>query len=520
MQNKILLIYPTPITEAYIHLGIVGQILQDNGFEVGLIENTFKKPLTPIDIANYAKANGYDKVLITMMTIDVLMVYETIRRLKKEKIEVTVFGAHPTDCPEECIENGADIVIRNEMEGTLLELCNYWKGTRKLKDILGLTYKSGNTIAHTSFRPRINLDWLPHPNLELFDKDLFVGEDGLIKGFHRVFTSRGCPGKCTFCDHKVYEQQMKYHPVEHMLEYVKMVRDKYGITTFSIADDCFMMNHDRVRQFAKGMKEMGVMWRANSRANLVNPEILKDMKDSGCHSIAFGIETADPESLERVKKFVRLENQFTSVKMAHEAGLEVYACMMTGFPWETEKHVQSQIDYVKKTWNDVSLYQVSGSLMPFPGTEIYTEYAKQYGFENYWLRQEYQDFGIQIYQNCMNPLANSCFYQRYLFDDTYIQEEKFFKYSDGYKAKVREFVFLVGEHNLEFMFPGQKIRQKIILLLARLSAWGYDHFPNLEKKVGGWWFDKFHSVDRRAGIEKRRDKRRGFVKNKNYTNPN
>jgi anaerobic magnesium-protoporphyrin IX monomethyl ester cyclase len=520
MDKKILLIYPTPITEAYIHLGIIAAILQEKGFEVGILENTFKKPLTAMDMANYAKMNGYNVAMICMLTIDVLMVYELFRRLKKEKIQVVTAGPHPTDCPEECIENGADIVIRNELEGTLLELIEYWKGKKDLSEILGLTYKEGSQIYQTSYRPRINLDWIPHPNLELFDHELFKGDDGLIKGFHRVFTSRGCPGKCTFCDHKVYEQQMKYHPVEHMLEYVKMVRDKYGITTFSIADDCFMMDHDRVRQFCKGMKELGVMWRANSRANLVTPEILKEMKNSGCHSIAFGIETADSESLERVKKFVRLENQFTSVKMAHEAGLEVYACMMTGFPWETEKHVQSQIDYVKKTWNDVSLYQVSGSLMPFPGTEIYAEYAEKCGFEKYWLRPEYQDFGIQIYQNCMNPLANSCFYQRYLFDDTYIQEEKFFKYTQGYKDKVREFVFLVGKHNLEFMFPNQPIKQKLILLLSRLSAWGYDKFPNLEKKIGGFLFDKFHSADRRAKIEKRRDQRRGFVKNKGYSNPN
>jgi anaerobic magnesium-protoporphyrin IX monomethyl ester cyclase len=517
MQNKILLLYPTPITEAYIHLGIIGAVLKERGFEVGLLENTFKKTLSPIDISTYAKSNGYTKVLITMMTIDVLMVYETIRRLKKEKIEVILFGPHPTDCPEECIEHGADIVIRNEMEGTLIELCEYWKGEKELKDIIGITTKDFSNEP----RPRIDLDWLPHPDLELFDKELFLGEDGLVKGFHRVFTSRGCPGRCTFCDHKMYEQKMKYHDIDKIVEYIKMVREKYGITTFSIGDDCFLMGHDRVRDFCKKIKALGgITWRANSRANLVNPELLAEMKDAGCHSIAFGIETADPESLIKVKKGVLLRDQERSVKITHEAGLETYACLMTGFPWEEVKHVQSQIDYVKKTWDYVSLYQVSGCIMPFPGTEIYAEYAKNCGFENYWLRPDYQDFGIQIYQNCLNPYKNSYYYQRCLFDDTYIQEDKFFKYTKEYKAKVREFVFLVGKHNLEFMFPGQKLKQKWILFISGLSAWGYDKFPGLEKSVIGFLFELFHSKDRRAGIEKRRDKRRGFVKNKGYSNPN
>jgi hypothetical protein len=70
------------------------------------------------------------------------------------------------------------------------------------------------------------------------------------------------------------------------------------------------------------------------------------------------------------------------------------------------------------------------------------------------------------------------------------------------------------------MFPKKKLRQKWILLLSKLSMIGYDHFPNLEKKVGGYLFDKFHKEDRRTKIEKTRDKRRGFVKHKTYTNPN
>lgn len=516
MDKKILLIYPTPITEAYIHLGIVGKILEDRGFGVGILENTFKEPLSPADFALYTKNNGYNIVMITMMTIDVLLVYEIVKLLKKQNIEVVMFGPHPTDRPEECIENGADIVIRNEMEGTLVELCDYWKGKRELSNILGITTKKVSTPQ----RPRINLDWLPDPDLELFDRGLFKGDDGLIKGFHRLFTSRGCPGKCTFCDSKVYAQTMKYHSIDRIINYIKMVSSKYGITTFSISDDCFLMDHKRVYEFCDNVKKITpkITWRAGSRANLVTPEILKAMKDSNCHSIAFGIETADPETLVRVKKGVLLKNQESSVKMAHEAGLEVYACLMTGFPWETPKHVQSQIDYVNKVWKYVSLFQVSGSLVPFPGTEIYEEFKDQYGFEDYWLRPKYQDFGIQVYQNCLNPLKTSCFYQRYLFDDTYIQEEKFFKYTKEYKAKVREFVFIVGKHNLEFMFSGQPIKQKIILFLSRLSALVYDLFPNLEKSVGGFLFKLFHSKDRRAGIEKRRDRRRGIVKT--YDNPN
>ncbi len=255
-------------------------------------------------------------------------------------------------------------------------------------------------------------------------------------------------------------------------------------------------------------------WRPNSRANLVDSELLQAMKESGCHSIALGLESGDPETLRLIGKGVTLEQNIQAPKLAHKAGLEVYGCLMTGFPWETEKHIENQIKLIYELWDSVSLFQVSGSLMPFPGAAIYRMYAKKYGLEKYWLKPEYQDFGIQVYQNALNPFRVSTFYQRYLFDDTYIQEEKFFKYTKEYKKKIREFVFTVGKHNLEFMFPNQPIKQKFILLLSRLSALGYDLSPNLERSVGGFLFELFHSEDRRAGIEKRRDKRRGIVKNR------
>ena len=519
-DKKVLLIYPTPITEAPIHFGIIAALLEQKGFETRIIVNTFKKPLQPRDFVNYARNNLCKRAMISMMTIDVLMVYDIVRVLKRADIEVVIAGPHPTDCPEECLNHFVDIVVRNELEGTLMDIMDYWEGKKELKDILGISYKEGNEIIHNPSRPRIDLDWLPNPKLDIFNQELFKEKDGLIKGFHRLFTSRGCPGRCTFCDHKVYEQTMKYHPIEKIMEYIKMVVEKYGITTFSIADDCFTLDHKRVYKFCEEIKKIKpkITFRVNSRANLVNLELLKTLKEAGCHSIAFGIESNDPETLIKVKKGILPKQNINAVKMAHGVGLEVYACLMTGFPWETTKHIQNQIDYIHEVWNDVSLFQVAGSLTPFPGTEIYREYAKQYGFENYWLKPEYQDFGTQIYQNALNPYRVSTFYQRYLFDDTYIQEDKFFKYTPEYKKKIKEFVFEVGRHNLEFMFPNQKLKQKWILFLSKLSMRLYEKYPKLEKNVGGLLFELFHSKDRRAGIEKRRDKRRGFVKH--YDNPN
>lgn len=494
-MKNFLLIYPTQVTEAPMTLAMLGAVLKQEGWKVHTLVNTFKKPLTLVDFVRKAKEVRADFVGISMITFDVLAVYEIVRTLKTFGFKVIMGGAHPTVCPQECIEAGADCVVIGE-------------GEESLRDIVQGKIKSGIIPR----KPRLDISSLPQPDLSVFDHDLFKDGEGFIKGFHRIYTSRGCPGYCTFCDWRVFGQKFKEYDIKEVFEEIKRRKREYGLNSFSIADDCFTVNSDRVFQFCELMKGTSINWRANSRANLVNQKMLFAMKEAGCHSIAFGLESGDPETLERIKKGVSLSDNIRAPKMAHRAGLEVYGCLMAGFPWETSKHTENQITFIREVWNDVSLFQVSGSLMPFPGSVIYHQYAKEFGFEKFWLKPEYQKFGIQVYQNVQNPFAVSNFYQRYFFDDTYIQNEYFFKYSLEYKASIKKMVKEIGRHNLAFMFKGQPIKQKFYYRIGETSMAVASRFPNLEKNVIGNLFSG------RSKIEKIRDKRRGIAKS--YTNPN
>jgi len=447
------------------------------------------------DFVRGAESYNPDFIGISIITFRVLFVYKLIRALKEKGFTIIVGGTHPTDCPEEAIKNGADVVVQGEGEDVLRE----W-----LKD----TSKRG-ILAR---KPPVDLAKLPKPDLSIFDLNAFKGEDDFIKGLHRIYTSRGCPGRCTFCDWQVFAQNFRYYPIATVIEQVKERIEKYGIKSFTIADDCFTTNKDYVYEFCREIGKLGVAWRANSRANLVDRTLLEAMRKSGCRQVSFGLESGDEETLIKIKKGVSLRHNIQAPKLAHEAGLEVYACLMTGFPWETTKSVKNQIKFIREIKDAVSLFQVSGSLMPFPGSAVYKEFAKQYGFENYWLSPKYQEVGIQVYQNRENPLSASTFYQRYLFDDTYIQEDYFFKYAKDYKNAVKEMVLEIGRHNMLFMFKGQLIKQKMCFMLARLSMGLYGLFPNFEKKVGGVVFEIFNKKGERSGIEKLRDKRRGYSK--------
>ncbi|MFA6923653.1 MAG: radical SAM protein [Bacteroidales bacterium] len=498
-MKKLLFIYPTMITEAPMTLAMLSSVAKQEGWNTKACINTFKRPLTIEDFVFSAKKYGADLVGISMITFEVLFVYKLVKSLKDAGFKVIIGGSHPTDVPEECIKYGADVVIVGEGEYVLRDILKEWPDVKT-----GIRER----------KPYIkNLDDLSLPDLDIFDINDFGDKNGFIKGFHRIYTSRGCPSFCTFCDWQVFKQEWRVLSVKKIIEDIRRRSEKYDLNSFAIADDCFTVDHKRVYEFCNEIVKITpkIEWRASSRANLVNAELLKAMREANCFSIAFGLESGDAETLKKTAKSVTLEENIRGPWLAHEAGLEVYGCLMTGFPWETTQSIQNQIDLIHKTWDAVSLFQVSGSLMPFPGTAIYKKYAKEYGFEKYWLNPKYQQYGIQVYQNALNPLKSSNFYQRYLFDDTYIKEETFFKYSPEYKNKIKELVIEIGRHNLLFMFPNQKIKQKYFFQLSKASMLFSNIFPGLEKKIGGFIFDIL-SKNKRTSIENLRDNRRGIVK--------
>jgi len=283
--------------------------------------------------------------------------------------------------------------------------------------------------------------------------------------------------------------------------------DKYGITKFIVADDCFTMNRKHVNKFCEGIKRITpkVTWQAWTRADMMTPNLAKTMKDAGGYMVIFGIESGDPETLERTCKGTTREKNIRAVKIAYEAGLQVGVNLMFGFPWETVESLDNTLSMMYEVWDMTHMFNGSGSIVPFPGTELYKQYVEEYGFKDYWLNLRYQDCGVSLYQNAQNPYVVSTLSQRFMYDDTYIQEEYFFKYTPEFVKKMSEVAYEVGRHNLETMYPGRVFKQKAIISICKMSRFIYKYFPNLEKRIGAFLFNK----KKRPAIEDRRNVARG-----------
>jgi anaerobic magnesium-protoporphyrin IX monomethyl ester cyclase len=482
-MKKVLLIFPRPISELPQSFAYLNSVFKSKGFVVKALVNTFNYYLTDEDILREVVNFRPSVVGFNLGTLQLLSTYTLIQKIKALGYLVIAGGPHATTCPDEVLENGVDIVVRNEGELTVAELCD--NNFVNLELIAGISYKKQDgTIQHNPKRPYADFSILPKPSFDCFDVEKFITSEGVVKGLHRVYCSRGCIGLCEYCDSAIFGHKMRYKPLDDVIEEIKFRNKEYGMTSFTIADDTFTHDKEYVRQFCKRLKEenLNIIWNCSTRATSLNEELLKIMKDAGCYLIAFGIESGDAESLKIMRKGITVEQSSKAVELVAKYGLRIFANFMAGFPWEDVSHIKNTTEFIKKHFNDVYVYQVSGCLVPYPGTGIYESYKEHLG--KWWLHPDFQNFGQQIHQNSTEPYKVNTYYQRVLYDDTYIWEEKFFKYSKEYKKAVKEMAFLIGRRNLINDYPN-KFKRFVVYQLCKLSRFVYELNTNIEKKVIG-----------------------------------
>jgi len=264
--------------------------------------------------------------------------------------------------------------------------------------------------------------------------------------YNAIMSSRGCPGRCTFCCKQALSGY-NYHTrsAENILGEIMFLMKEYSINHFNFRDDVFTVNKAMVEELCDLIldKQLDVNWVCTTRVDLVNRELLQKMKDAGCKSIDYGIESGCPPTLKRIKKGFTAEKAKEVVKMTKGIGLNCYVNFMFGFPWEDAKDIRVSTEYIKEMMPMVTTIQPAGILVPYPGTEIYEEYKDEYNLGKWWLR----DFGARL--NVSSRRIKPPLFAEIFFDSSVHGQGFFFKYSKGV---VREIMYggdLISKHNMK-----------------------------------------------------------------------
>lgn len=339
-------------------------------------------------LADLIAGKGARFVGISACTMDIHRTSDLAARLKKIKPDMVVIvgGPHITAVPDETMRlfPSIDIGVIGEGEETIVELLDVLNGRvgKKLSDVAGLIYRKDDAIIQTKPRAFItDLDSLPLPAWDLLPdlkKFYFAPAWTMHSGnTTTIITSRGCPFQCIYCDRKVFGNAVRYHSAEYVIGMLKTLYFKHDIRHFRIGDDNFIIKKDRLFKICDliGKEGLKISWSCLARADCIEPDVLSKMKDAGCWSIAYGVETGSQEIHDIEKKNIKLDEITRAVALTKKAGIRTISFNIIGHPLETIETIKKTIDFNKRIKVDEFKTQF---MTPFPGTELYQN-AEKYG---------------------------------------------------------------------------------------------------------------------------------------------
>jgi anaerobic magnesium-protoporphyrin IX monomethyl ester cyclase len=367
-----------------------------------------------------------DFIGVTATTTIIKDAMALVKTCKKyfPRAKIVMGGVHPTFTPDEILQDqDVDYVIRGEGEESLYRLVSGAAET----GIGGLSYRKDGVITHNPDSELIkNLDTLPMPAYHLLRVERYQPSLGSYKRLPAIsmITSRGCPGKCTYCFGSYLGGRIRMHSAAYMIEEVKMLVKNYGIREIAFYDDTFTAIKRNVHEFCERIisEKIDITWVAFARVDFIDGETLALMKRAGCHQVLFGIETGNEEILRNIGKVPSLEKAKLAVRMTKKAGIECRTSFMLGNPGETEATLKQTIDYSIALDPDLAMYNVT---TPFPGTKMY-KWAKENGYlkTEDWSRYDFSTAVMEL------PTVSGATVEKY-----YAMAHKAFYGRPGYMLK-------------------------------------------------------------------------------------
>lgn len=283
-------------------------------------------------------------------------------------------GVHPTLMPEITMQNiPFDALIIGEGELPLLELLSQqdWK---EIQNIAGIYTNDKPSKQHGKLID--NLDSIPFPNWSLIDKDYYSQPSHQLPGkeLQRVMPisfSRGCKYRCNFCAHSCFLKARSHSP-NYFIQMMDSVAEQCKVDTFILQDSS-------IGNFKKDWSEVCLKlidrktpyrWWANLRANQVDEEFLRLMRDAGCIMLFFGFESGSQRILDKMGKRISVEQCRQVSKLCHKLNIRFYTSYIINYWGETAEDLRKTEQLILES--QPSLLAIN-KFSPIPGSHDYNE---------------------------------------------------------------------------------------------------------------------------------------------------
>jgi len=182
-----------------------------------------------------------------------------------------------------------------------------------------------------------------------------------------IMITLGCPFDCDFCSRPIYGNLYRRRDLNAVFEEIEQIR-RLGYDSLWIADDNFTLNLNFLREFCQGMIGRNMGWSCLSRSTGINAEIAQLMKAAGCRRVYLGLETGSPETLRLMNKRATVEDGINAVHHFRQAGVQVAAFFIVGYPGETIASIEKTFEFALSLPLDEISFNVP---FPLPGSSLF-----------------------------------------------------------------------------------------------------------------------------------------------------
>ncbi|MBC8061602.1 MAG: radical SAM protein [Clostridiaceae bacterium] len=287
-----------------------------------------------------------DLVAITV-TVDVMnRAVEISKEFQKRGVPVIAGGIHITADPEAAINN--------------FDAINVGMAERVWKKIL--MDKENNSLK------KVYYDMVNMSGTEIVSPDYNIIDTKKYLYTNIISTSRGCPFKCDFCYNSCLNTLNTYinRPIDHVIKEINALKTRH----IMFIDDNFIGNPQRTKKLLEAIKPLKLKWNAAVTSNIVDmPELLDQMKETGCQSLFIGFESINCKSLESIHKVQNSVSRYEKlVDEIHKRGIMINASFVFGLDEDDVSVFKNTIKWIVK--NKIETV-TSHILTPYPGTKLY-----------------------------------------------------------------------------------------------------------------------------------------------------
>lgn len=234
----------------------------------------------------------------------------------------------------------------------------------------------------SNFYSFVDLDSLPFPDRETIYEVDIVRRNSPSKQF---LSGRGCPYDCTYChNHKIKEifkgcgQMVRKKSIGYLIEEIDSVKKRYPLKNVVFNDDAFILDRKWFLGFCEIFpRKIGVTYTCNIRADLIEEEMVKALKNSRCVGVNWSIESGN-DFLRNVilKRRMSKEQILNASHLFNKYKIPFRIGNMIGLPSESLKQMYETLELNIKAKPTLGLANI---YVPYPDLEI-TKYAIEHGF--------------------------------------------------------------------------------------------------------------------------------------------